>query len=481
MPLAVVLILLVVGSIVFHFLSPWTFTPLASNWSQIDDTIGITFWVTGFVFVAVNLFMAYAIIRYRHKKGERATYEPENKKLEAWLTVFTTIGVAAMLAPGLFVWAKFVEVPEDAIEVEAVGQQWHWSYRLPGEDGEFGKTDLKLITGKNPFGMELDDPAGRDDVLISDAELHLPVDRPVKLWLRSKDVLHNFTVAQFRVKMDLVPGMVTYMWLTPTQTGRFEVLCEELCGIAHHTMRGAVMVEEQEAFDAWASSHPTFADTLQTAPANAAVGAAQYAVCAACHGPQGQGMQALNAPKIAGQDPWYLKRQLKNYKAGLRGTHEEDVFGMQMAPMARTLATDEAIDNMVAHIATLPDQPPTQTIDGNVQAGASRYVVCAYCHGTNGDGIEAMNAPRLAGMTDWYLANQLRNFKRGIRGEHPQDYYGKQMGFMGRILQNDQAINDVIAYINTLQPASDESVAASAPGSMDQSSIDQSMSDSRQY
>lgn len=173
MPLAVVLILLVVGSIVFHFLSPWTFTPLASNWSQIDDTIGITFWVTGFVFVAVNLFMAYAIIRYRHRQGKRATYEPENKKLEAWLTVFTTIGVAAMLAPGLFVWAKFVEVPEEAIEAEAIGQQWHWSYRLPGEDGKFGKTDLKLITGDNPFGMDLDDPAGRDDVLISDAELHL--------------------------------------------------------------------------------------------------------------------------------------------------------------------------------------------------------------------------------------------------------------------------------------------------------------------
>ncbi|MGH8168252.1 MAG: c-type cytochrome, partial [Woeseiaceae bacterium] len=89
MPLAVVLILLVVGSIVFHFLSPWTFTPLASNWSQIDDTIDITFWVTGFVFAAVNLFMAYAIIRYRHKKDKRATYEPENKKLEGWLTAFT--------------------------------------------------------------------------------------------------------------------------------------------------------------------------------------------------------------------------------------------------------------------------------------------------------------------------------------------------------------------------------------------------------
>ena len=123
MPLAVVLIILVVGSLIFHFLSPWTFTPIASNWGMIDTTVDITFVVTGVVFVAVNLFMAYAIIRYRYKEGAKAKYEPENKKLEIWLTVLTTIGVAAMLAPGLFVWGTFVTVPEEAIEIEVVGQQ----------------------------------------------------------------------------------------------------------------------------------------------------------------------------------------------------------------------------------------------------------------------------------------------------------------------------------------------------------------------
>ena len=121
MPLAIVLIVLLVGSLIFHFLSPWTFTPIASNWGMIDTTVDITFVVTGIVFVAVNLFMAYAIIRYRHKEGSKAKYEPENKKLEVWLTALTTIGVAAMLTPGLFVWAKFVNVPEGATEIEAVG------------------------------------------------------------------------------------------------------------------------------------------------------------------------------------------------------------------------------------------------------------------------------------------------------------------------------------------------------------------------
>ncbi len=175
MPIAVVLIVLVVGSLVFHFLSPWTFTPIASNWGMIDSTVDITFVVTGIVFVAVNLFLAYAIIRYRHRPGLKANYEPENKKLEIWLTVLTTIGVAAMLTPGLFVWAKFVAVPEGAIEIEAIAQQWKWTYRLPGRDGEFGIVDAKLIGVENPFGIDPDDPNGSDDVLVDDATVHIPL------------------------------------------------------------------------------------------------------------------------------------------------------------------------------------------------------------------------------------------------------------------------------------------------------------------
>ena len=125
MPLAVVLILLVVGSLLFHLLSPWTFTELASNWGMVDFTVDVTLYVTGFVFVVVNLFMAYCVIKFRYRKGARATYEPENKKLETWLTGLTAVGVAAMLAPGLFVWAKFVDVPEEAHVVEGVGAPDH--------------------------------------------------------------------------------------------------------------------------------------------------------------------------------------------------------------------------------------------------------------------------------------------------------------------------------------------------------------------
>jgi cytochrome c oxidase subunit 2 len=450
MPLAVVLIALVVGSLVFHVLSPWTFTELASNWSMVDFTIDITFCVTGAVFVAVNLFMAYCVIKFRHKENARATYEPENKKLETWLTVLTAVGVAAMLTPGLFVWAKFVDVPEEAHEVEALGQQWHWTYRYPGEDGKFGETDAERISNDNPFGMDPDDPNGQDDVLVYSPEAHVPVDKPVKWLLRSKDVLHNFTVTEFRVKMDLVPGTTTFQWLTPTVPGRYEVLCEELCGIAHFAMRGAVVVEEPEAFDRWLDAQPTFAELSSRPSANATAGAASYAVCAACHGPQGEGQAALNAPKIAGQSAWYLRQSLNNYRNGVRGADPNDTYGLQMAPMAATLVSDTAVDNVVAHIQTFPDSPAPATIEGDVENGADSYRVCAYCHGADGMGIQAMNAPRLAGMTDWYIERQLNLFRNDIRGTHPSDFYGFQMSFMAKALRDEQAIRDLVAYINTL-------------------------------
>ena len=452
MVVAIVLAFLVVGTVLFHFLSPWYFTPIASNWGAIDDTISITFWVTGFVFVAVNLFMAYCVIRYRQRKGSRAAYEPENTKLEVWLVGLTAVGVAAMLAPGLFVWANFVEVPSDAAVLEVVGRQWNFSFRFPGKDGKLGTVDARHVSDKNPFGVNPDDPNGRDDVLVSGSELHLPVDKPVKLLLRSIDVLHNFAVPQFRAKMDLVPGLVTYIWLTPTRTGKFDILCNELCGVGHYAMRGKVVVEEERAYQAWLAGHPTFTQTSARAAGDVAAGKQAYAVCAACHGVQAEGNPALYAPKLSGQGDWYLQRQLKYFKNGARGTHDKDVFGKMMAPMAATLADDIAIDNVSAYIRTLPDNPAPATVKGNAHNGQTLYgSTCGTCHGPSGRGVQSMNAPGLKGMSDWYLVTQLKNFKQGIRGAHPQDMYGPQMALLSETLGDDRAINDLVAYINTLK------------------------------
>lgn len=454
MAIAVVILLLVIGSVVFHFVSPlygWWFTDIASNWDMIDTTVDITFIVTGIVFVAVNLFLVYCLVKYRKRDGHTADYDPENTKLEGWLTLVTSIGVAAMLAPGLVVWGQFVTVPDDAAEFEAVGQQWHWTFRFPGEDGIFGNVDVSHMSVSNPFGMDSEDPTGRDDVLVYDQTVHLPINQAYKALLRSKDVLHDFAVPQFRVKMDLVPGMVTFQWFEPTRIGEYEILCEELCGVGHFAMRGRVVVEERADFERWLDDQPTYGELMAQPEPNLTAGQAGFAVCAACHGPQGQGQQVLNAPKLAGLGAWYLERQLNYFKSGVRGSTEGDVYGATMMPMMATLPDQNAIRNVAAYIESMPDQAVETTITGDTERGERLYTTCAACHGAKGEGIWSMNAPRLAGGSDWYLVTQLKNFQSRVRGDHEGDVYGEQMGLMADILPDDQSINDVVAYINTLR------------------------------
>ena len=447
--LSVVIVILVIGSVIFHFMSPWYFTDIASNWGMIDFTVNVTFLVAGVVFVLVNLFTVYCILKFKHRPGHKAHYEPESHKLEMTLTIVTAVGVAAMLAPGLVVWGDFVEAPEGSMEVEAVGRQWHWSYRLPGEDGQFGNTDVRLMSPENPLGVDPADAAGMDDVIVTDPILHLPVNQPTKVWLRSTDVLHNFTVPQFRVKMDLVPGMVTYQWFEPTVEGTYEVLCEELCGIAHYAMRSKVVVDSQADYDTWLAAQPTFAETAARPEGTAQAGQALYGVCSACHGQQGEGNVALNAPRIAGQEGWYIERQIAAYQNGLRGG-EGDQFGAQMAPMSRTLATPQAMADVIAYIETLPDTPTEQTVTGDIDRGRRYWQTCGLCHGAQGEGNWGAKAPRLAGMSDWYLKRQLENFLSQVRGGHPDDVYGDQMYMLARMLKDETAIDDVVAYINTL-------------------------------
>ncbi len=185
--------------------------------------------------------------------------------------------------------------------------------------------------------------------------------------------------------------------------------------------------------------------------ADAAAGKSLYAVCAACHGVDGGGNQALNAPHIAGQEDWYLKRQLHAFKDGIRGAAPGDIYGSQMRPMAMTLTAPDAIDNVVAYVETLKAPPPPVTVQGNVATGKQLYATCAACHGAKAEGNAQMNAPRLASQSDWYLVRQLKDYKTGLRGSNPKDAFGMQMKPMAGMLANDQAISDVVAYIDSLR------------------------------
>ena len=140
--------------------------------------------------------------------------------------------------------------------------QWGWQYRLPGEDGKLGNTKVVNINDNNPFGIILEDPNGRDDILIQSDVIHLKNNKPVKILLRSVDVLHNWYVPQFRAKMDAVPGVITYYWFEPNKVGEYEVLCAEYCGVGHYAMRGTVFVKSEEDYDNWLNEQETFSDLI---------------------------------------------------------------------------------------------------------------------------------------------------------------------------------------------------------------------------
>jgi cytochrome c oxidase subunit II len=176
-----------------------------------------------------------------------------------------------------------------------------------------------------------------------------------------------------------------------------------------------------------------------------------FQVCVACHGAKGEGNPILNAPASGGQNVWYVMRQLKNFRNGIRGSDPKDLYGIQMRPMAMTLPDDQAIADVAAYIGTLEEPTLAKTVEGNVEAGKKAYVTCVPCHGENGEGAVSLNAPRLSKQYDWYVVRQLNNFKSGVRGAHRKDIYGSQMRPMAQILATDEQVNDVAAYINTLE------------------------------
>jgi len=190
---------------------------------------------------------------------------------------------------------------------------------------------------------------------------------------------------------------------------------------------------------------------LARADGDAAKGKVSFTVCEACHGKTAEGNKALGAPRLAGQAGWYLARQLGNFKQGLRGVDTKDTFGTQMRPMAQTLADDAAVANVVAYIGTLQSPAPAATVQGDAAAGKAAYATCAACHGANGEGNQALNAPKLAGQHDWYIVRELQNFKAGLRGADAKDSFGAQMRPMAATLADDAAINNVAAYIATLK------------------------------
>lgn len=180
---------------------------------------------------------------------------------------------------------------------------------------------------------------------------------------------------------------------------------------------------------------------------------AEFVYCTTCHGVEFRGNASVDAPRLNGMEDWYLTSQMKAFKQGRRGTHPEDLIGMEMQPQAAALDSD-SIERVVAFVTSVPVRPETieHTVTGDANRGETLYATCAACHGPAGQGSKVLNAPRLTGQSDWYLVRQLEKYAAGARGYAPEDTAGQQMRAATAALPDRAAFQDVVAYINTLSP-----------------------------
>jgi cytochrome c oxidase subunit II len=278
--------------------------------ANIDTMLWITIIICGIVFIITQILLFWFAYKYQHNDKRKAFYYPHNNKLEIIWTTIPAIALCVLVGFGLFYWFKITgEAPKDAMVVEVTGKQFEWIYRYPGKDNTFGKKYYKLIDQKNsnllgmlwgdtvlqgpsrPVGhgehMKIEatttslkaDPAGFDDLIISNNPLVLVKNQPVKMVINAQDVIHDVGLPHFRMKMDAVPGTPTTIWFTPKYTTEemkkitnnpsfeYEIACDQMCGNSHYTMKGKLKVVTRDEYILWrAQQKPAYA-TIKAAGA----------------------------------------------------------------------------------------------------------------------------------------------------------------------------------------------------------------------
>ena len=241
---------------------------------DVDNMLKITIVITGIVFVITQIILFWFAYKYQESDKRKAYFYPHNNKLEVLWTAVPAIVLTVMVGFGLYYWFRITgEAPANAMQVEVTGSQFKWEFRYPGKDKVLGKKYFKRIDegANNPLGQIWEDSTNKDDIYITGEDLHLVVNKPVRLIINAKDVIHDVGLSHFRLKMDAVPGTPTTMWFTPTKTTSqmkkelsdpdfvFEISCDQMCGQGHYKMRGTIVVESQEEFDLWmAKQKPKF-------------------------------------------------------------------------------------------------------------------------------------------------------------------------------------------------------------------------------
>ncbi len=239
------------------------FLPVASRHGhEIDKMMVFLLLATGAMFLVGHIVLGYAIWRFSRQR--RVTYRMASPKVERLWSIalgvlMALIAEGGVLVIGLPVWTEYYlnAPPAEAITIEVTGEQFAWNVRYPGRDGVFGRSVPALIGLDNTLGLDAKDSAAQDDLILLGV-MYLPVDRPARIRLRSKDVIHGFYLPHFRVKQDVVPGMNIDIWFVPTEQGTYEIACTELCGFSHYKMRAVLHVVGEKEFEEFLEEEPPF-------------------------------------------------------------------------------------------------------------------------------------------------------------------------------------------------------------------------------
>lgn len=253
MPIAII-VWLVTAAVTYLFAAQywWFPPPINQHAIEYDAHFHRMLIATGVIFVLSQAALGWLVVRFRDD-GTRSLYSHGSSKLELVWTSATAVIFIGLLMLGQHVWADvhMARTPLNALRIEVLAKQFAWSFRYAGEDGKFARTSLKLVNDAsgNPFGIDTQDPASKDDK--TTGALRVPVGVPVELILRSRDVIHNFFVRELRIKQDVVPGMEIPLLFQADRIGEYEIPCSELCGLGHHQMRSRLIVMERGDFDRW--------------------------------------------------------------------------------------------------------------------------------------------------------------------------------------------------------------------------------------
>lgn len=246
-----------------QFLNQWMPPDYSAHGWQVDQIIVITHWLMFVLFVFWSAFFLYTLWRFNAKRNPKASYHGMKSHWTTWgeagVAVVEVVLLVGFSIPAWYRWSSAQgRAVTNPFEVRVVAEQFAWNVHYPGADGKFGRTAVNLVTSTNPLGLDMSDPAAKDDVVALN-QLHLPVNREALIHVSSKDVIHSFKLPVMRVEQDAIPGAdvpIHFMPVRTSQNDRWEIACAQLCGLGHYRMRGQLFVDTQQDLDQWLASQP---------------------------------------------------------------------------------------------------------------------------------------------------------------------------------------------------------------------------------